>query len=258
VASTDPAPVSQEERAHELIPAYWIRNPKPFATAAGMHRFVWDLHYTPPRSAKHGFPISAVPGDTPPEPQGPLAVPGLYRVQLRIGNKQWEQPLSVIADPRVKTSEQDFAQQLALAQGLAGALDASTQELLKARSLRTQLKARAGVPGAIAAQLKELNEKLESLIESKPGDATWRGLEKVNGDIGNLYGQVMSADTAPTKAQTSAAEALFKDWQSVAASSVLIWQQDVAALNRELTNAHLPPLRNELAAHDPGDDVDEE
>jgi photosystem II stability/assembly factor-like uncharacterized protein len=258
VASTDPAPISQEERAHELIPAYWIRNPKPFATAAGMHRFVWDLHYTAPRSTKHGFPISAVPGDTPQEPQGPLAVPGQYRVRLRIGNKQWEQPLTVIADPRVKTSEPDFAQQLALAQGLASALDASTQELLKARSLRTQLRERTGVPAAIAAQLKELNEKLESLIESKPGDETWRGLEKLNGDIGNLYGQVMSADTAPTKAQTSAAEALFKDWQSVAASSVLIWQQDVAALNRELTNAHLPPLRSELAAHDPGDDLDEE
>src|SRR5437762_352840 len=33
------------------IPSYWIRPPQSVSTKAGMHRFLWDMHYTP-RSAK--------------------------------------------------------------------------------------------------------------------------------------------------------------------------------------------------------------
>ena len=29
------------------IPSYWIRPPQSVSTKAGMHRFLWDVHYTP-------------------------------------------------------------------------------------------------------------------------------------------------------------------------------------------------------------------
>ena len=29
------------------IPSYWIRPPQSVSTKAGMHRFLWDMHYTP-------------------------------------------------------------------------------------------------------------------------------------------------------------------------------------------------------------------
>jgi hypothetical protein len=260
VASTDPVLFSEEERARELIPAYWIRQPRAFTTAAGMHRFIWDLHYTAPRAAKRSFPISAVPADTPQEPLGPLAVPGTYRVRLQVGSRQWEQPLTVNPDPRVGIGQQDYAAQLTLAQGLAEALDASTAKLLQVKSLRKQLKSLTLSQEAIAARAKALDQQLEALLESaaspNAGGAR-RGLERMNGDIASLYAQVASADAAPTRAQRSAAEGLSKDWQSIAASSARIWQGDFAALNQALAKARLAILRDD-AQPDEGESTDEE
>src|SRR4029079_15353778 len=46
-------------------PTYWLRPHQRLATAAGTHRFVWDLHYPPPKVLAHEYPISAIFGDTP-------------------------------------------------------------------------------------------------------------------------------------------------------------------------------------------------
>ena len=91
-----------------------------------------------------------------------------------------------------------------------------------------------------------------------PDSATQRGLERVNGDITTLYEQVLSADAAPTQAQQSAAMSLVRDWQSIAASSAKIWQNELAALNQELTKARSPVLRSDTQASADSDSIDEE
>ena len=69
------------------IPTYWVRMPTTLSSAPGMHRFVWDLHETPPQSSEYGYPISAIPHDTPREPLGPAVLPGRYTVRLTAGGK---------------------------------------------------------------------------------------------------------------------------------------------------------------------------
>jgi hypothetical protein len=261
-SSTDPVGFSAAEREKELIPQYWIRQPKALAATAGMHRFIWDLHCTAPRAVKRSFPISAVPKDTPQEPLGPPVVPGVYRVRLEIGSRKWEQPLTVMPDPRVSIGQQDYAAQFTLAAGLAAALDASSAKAQEVKSLRAQLKTLGTAQAAaIAAQAKELDEHFESLMESganTQASGAHRGLERVNGDILSLYTQVLEADAAPTRAQQSAADSLFKEWQSIAAASAKIWQDDLAPLNQALTRARLPPLRSDAAAPEEGESNDEE
>jgi photosystem II stability/assembly factor-like uncharacterized protein len=262
VSSADPVGFSAAERDKELIPEYWIRQPQALATAAGMHRFIWDLHCTSPRAVRRNFPISAVPRDTPQEPLGPRVVPGVYRVQLEIGNRKWEQPLNVMPDPRVSIPQQDYAAQFALAKGLAEALDASTAKSQEVKSLRSQLKKLGTAQGtAIAAQAKEMDEHFESLMEqgahAQPGGAH-RGLERVNADISSLYAQVVNPDAAPSRAQQSAADSLFQEWQSIAAASAKLWQDDLAPLNQALKRARLPELRSDAAAPEEGASTDEE
>jgi photosystem II stability/assembly factor-like uncharacterized protein len=58
---------------------------------SGMHRFVWDLRYFGPW-------ISPA---LPQGPNGPMAAPGIYTVQLSIGSWTSKQPLEVSEDPRV-------------------------------------------------------------------------------------------------------------------------------------------------------------
>jgi hypothetical protein len=80
-----------------------------------MHRFVWDLRYTPPDTLRHDYPMTAVYRDTPREPRGPIALPGEYIVKLTVDGKSFTQPLTVKMDPRVKTPTAGLRQQFDLA-----------------------------------------------------------------------------------------------------------------------------------------------
>jgi hypothetical protein len=87
VCKHDAPEATMEELSKQLIPLYWLRMPKTLPATPGMHRWVWDLHYTTPTATNYEYPISAVPHDTPRTPQGPLALPGTYTVRLTAGGK---------------------------------------------------------------------------------------------------------------------------------------------------------------------------
>jgi hypothetical protein len=69
---------------------------------------------------------------------------------------------------------------------------------------------------------------------------------------------VNEADAAPTRAQQSAADSLLQEWQSIAAASAKIWQDDLTSLNQALKRARLPTLRSDAAAPEEGESSDEE
>jgi len=78
------------------IPAYWVRASEPLSTAAGMHRWIWDLRpAAPPRPAGTGGGFGGRGG-------APLVLPGTYIVKLSAGGKSYTQPLLVRMDPRTK------------------------------------------------------------------------------------------------------------------------------------------------------------
>jgi hypothetical protein len=248
VSSTDPPPFSREQLERELIPVYWIGRAPPPAASAGMHRWVWDLHYAAPRSVKRGFPISAVPGDTPQEPAGPPANPGNYRVRLRIGAQQWEAVLAVTPDPRISITAEDFSAQFGLARRLAAALDASTGALLEARSMRAQLKDLTGQgTGSLAGQIQSLDQHIGALIGSADdGDAPHRGLETLNGDFATLYTQVTGVDAAPTAVQVAETDRALAEWQALEDRWQHLRDDEVVGLNRVLVKVPLPRLRPDL------------
>jgi len=105
-----------------VVPAFWARPPRLLSAAPGMHRFVWDLRLPPPPVLEHEYPISAISGDTPQEPLGPLVLPGTYTVRLTVDGAALTRALSVKIDPRVKISSVDLSAQFALLQRITGAL----------------------------------------------------------------------------------------------------------------------------------------
>jgi len=88
-----PTPVNLETLN---IPAYWVRTPETLSTAAGMHRWVWDLRPTPPARPTGGGGGGFGRGGAQ------LVLPGAYTVRLTVAGKSYTQPLIVKMDPRAK------------------------------------------------------------------------------------------------------------------------------------------------------------
>jgi len=118
-----PAPIDPDIN----VQVQWIRPAAIPSAEAGMHRFVWDLHYPPPDALEHEYPIAAIWHNTPRDPQGPRVLPGVYTVKLTVDSKTETQPLTVKMDPRVKTPLAGLQEQFRLATKITSMLHQSAQ-----------------------------------------------------------------------------------------------------------------------------------
>jgi hypothetical protein len=245
-----------------VIPLYWIRMPKILPGDAGAHRWVWDLRYPAPVSPKHEFPIAAVPHDTPRLPLGPLVVPGQYTVKLTAGGQTVTAPLIIKIDPRVKTPAEGLQQEFNLEMRMANALSHSSIALLQARSLREQAqKASQNASGATLDSVKKFIADLGIILEGPPATPPARpipGLSTVNENIGTLYGMAGQSDSAPTAAQTQAARAVEHDLVVAMSAWDNFRKMRLPAMNRQLQDAGLPPVRLEAQPQIPDSGADEE
>ena len=212
-----------------------------------MHRFLWDMHYTPVPNVQPEFPMSAMYRNTAPAPTSPWVAPGDYTVVLTVDGQSFAQPLTVQMDPRVKTSAADLQEQfdlswqlyqLRLTLGPIGKKFDDINEQL------TKLKARA-------AERPDVTEKLEAFVQSlaqfgpphaRPGaPPTLFVLESVE----RLFNEIQGADAAPT----TAVKAAVADVQTKTGPLMEAWRKlldsDLPALNQQLTQAGLPEMKPE-------------
>ena len=209
-----------------------------------------------------------MPHATPRQPQGPLAVPGNYRVRLTIDGQRLEAPLTLKPDPRVRASADALARQLSAATSLVSLLTQSSQALLTARSEEAQLKALAPA-GAVAEAVRSYQARLGELTgsaERKPADAGMTeaqpparpagaapapaapqpNLKDAQEQIAGLYAEVTRGDGAPSAAQLAATATA----QGTLAGLMGTWQRlqaDLPDLNKRLKAAKLTPIRPDLA-----------
>jgi len=228
------------------IQVEWIRDPKPLLAEAGMHRFVWDLHYAPPKGGRRSFR----------GPAGPLAVPGEYTVKLTANGKSSTQPLTIKLDPRLKTPQDALVRQFGLASKLAGALDEVSIALEQISGLRKQIverkKEAAGKSDVIAA-LEELEKKVESAMETDsdggfglfglaaPGKEH-EPLPAVAAALAGLLSIVDGSDLGPASDAASASA----QWEVSAQDTLTRWtafqKEDVSGVNTLLEKAKLKAL----------------
>jgi len=116
--SSADAPPPYDEKAFN-VPLYWARPLRALPASKGMHRFVWDLRYPAPGAVQRDFPISAIPHDTPLEPLGVLAVPGVYTVKLTVNGRTLTETLTLKMDPRASITAAGLARQFTLATKIA-------------------------------------------------------------------------------------------------------------------------------------------
>ena len=261
-ASTDKPDLTDEELARQLIPPYWVRMPKILQATAGMHRWVWDLHYTTPLSTRYDYPIAAIPGDTPRLPQGPSALPGQYTVRLTVGGHSFSEQLTVKMDSRVKTSHEGLVQMFQLQARLASLMTESTKDVLQARSAHEQMQKLAGqASGTVGDAISALDKQVSALLGGGGGffapASPKPTLSRASGEAATLYAQVGRADAAPTVAQMSAAAETEKDFAAVSSQWKQLMSVELPALNRQLHGANIPEIKLESKSTGQDDDSDD-
>jgi photosystem II stability/assembly factor-like uncharacterized protein len=252
-ASTDKLDISEEELAKQLIPLYWVRKPRQLSTDAGMHRFVWGLHYPPPVTAHHDYPIAAIPHDTPRYPLGPTIVPGTYKVQLTVDGKTLSAPLTIKMDPRVKISATGLEKKFQAEMHAASIMTETTQAMLQGNSIREQLDKLRGQANSPTSDAIEASEKKLSVVLGTPGGAPpptqEATLAHVNGEAGTIYAAVWQADAEPTSSQMAALTAT----EGESAEVEKLWNEfknsDLPALNRLLRDSKIPEVQPEADLH---------
>jgi len=179
------------------IPDYWIRPDRALSASAGLHRFVWDVHYERPAVNGFNYPIAAVYMNTPRTPLGTWALPGTYTVRLTVDGVTRAQPLVVKMDPRVKTSAADLRSMFDTSRGIDALLGRS------AAAVRDMRAATSKTPA-----LAELEQRLS----------------RASAPLGQLFAAVESADAAPLppvmeawSSTRAAVEALLAEWEKVKA-----------------------------------------
>lgn len=244
------------------VPTYWVRMPRVLSAAPGGHRWIWDLHYPRIEGDRGGnYPISAVPHDTPPEPEGPRAAPGIYTAKLTVNGKSYSQTFVLKLDPRVKVTPAAIAEQASGELHIRDVVHQDSQVIESARALQSDLaKLNGQASGAVAEAISALDKKIIAVAGAVPAGRGGRGgggggggrggaaadqpenLTRLDGEYNTIYGLIDSADAAPTAPQKIALTHLDAERAKLLAAWSQIKSTDVPALNQQLKSAGLPPV----------------
>jgi len=230
------------------IPSYWIRRPQSVSTKAGMHRFLWDMHYAPVPDVEPEFPISATYRNTAPAATSPWAGPGDYTVTLTIGGKTFSQPLTVTMDPRVKTSTANLQEQFDLSWQLyqlrlklapiGKKFDDIAEQL-------TKLKGQAAERPDVTQKLEAFAQTLTKFGPPHPRPGAPPSLFVLESTT-RMFNDIQGADAAPTAAIKDA----IADLQIKVGPMMDGWhkllESDLPTLNQQLKQAGFPEIKTEV------------
>jgi hypothetical protein len=229
------------------IPSYWIRPPQSVSTKAGMHRFLWDMHYTPVPNVGPEFPMTATYRNTAPQATSPWVAPGDYTVALTVEGKTFTQPLTVAMDPRVKASAADLQEQFDLSWRLYQLrlkLAPMGEKFDDIAEQLTKLKARAAERPDLTQKLEAFAQTLMKFGPPHPRPGASPSLFILD-STRQLFDEIEVADAAPTAATKAAVANL----ETKVGPTMDAWQKllesDLSAVNQQLKQAGFQEIKTE-------------
>ena len=174
------------------------------AKQAGLNRFVWNLRY-PDASRFPGLIMWA--GTT----AGPQAAPGMYQVQLSVGDRSYTESFRLLKDPRIAATDADLREQFDFLIRIRDRVSEANDAVSRIRDVRAQID---GVLKRVegeefeaeisdeAKRIKEALFEIENEIYQTKNQSRQDPLNfpiKLNNKIAALTGIVASADAKPTR-----------------------------------------------------------
>jgi photosystem II stability/assembly factor-like uncharacterized protein len=99
---------------------------------AGGNNFVWDMRY-PGFKEFDGMVLYSSPN------RGPKAVPGTYRAKLTVNGQSMEQTFTIVKDPRLPNTAEDYQQQFDYLISVRDKVSEAHQAIIDIRKLKTRL-----------------------------------------------------------------------------------------------------------------------
>jgi hypothetical protein len=207
-------PVKEAARPPE--PNFWIAPPFQLPAEAGGNRTNWDLRADAPPAFTHTFEINANPGLTPPSPQGPLVPPGTYTLRLTVDGKTYNQPVTVVNDPRSPATAADVRAQYALETRVVAAMQAAWDGYQQVAAARAAVAADKALDSTLAAVGGEPTGGRGGGGGGggggfRPGGPPPPTFVAVNATLGRQLNALETGDLAPTPAMQAAYAAACKD-----------------------------------------------
>src|SRR5216117_3245951 len=260
---TSAAPTPWREAARAPMERFWLAQPSALPANIGLNRATWDLRYDPPPAFAHSFVFNGNPGSTPAEPEGALAMAGVYRVRLTVDGKQYTQPLTVRRDPRSRVAPAALAAQHALLMRLSSGLQATWTDFKPVAALRHAVARIApdDTVSEVGKAAKALGTRLDSIAGDSLGEArkVWDARPKawnfaaLNSELGLELTSQDNADHAPTQAMLAVARSSCDALQKLVDRWNHVVRVDVPAFNRTLQSHEVatlvtPAAREKLCA----------
>lgn len=154
---------------------------------AGVNRSHWDLQYDNIKPVKDFVPWDG--GGF----EGPVALPGAYRVRVIAGTAAATGTIQLLADPNSRATLAQLREQLAFLLQIRAKLEQMTAAIERVQAVKAK-------GGATATQADALLHRLYN-PEVTEGEDALRYPEQVYGQLSFLASDVSSADAAPTKAE---------------------------------------------------------
>ena len=179
----------------------------PGSKRKGLNKVTWDLRSTPPQTAKGGTKVD-FGGFV-----APVVLPGKYIVKLFIGDKEYDEDISVAADPKDPMSDADRKQQYEAAlacikmhEDLAKLADQLNATIDSVKQAVAQDKGNI----KLASYLDSLQAFKGTLMATKQ-TSIFADEERLREKISKVYGNICNQDAAPTNLQLQNVQLLQSD-----------------------------------------------
>jgi photosystem II stability/assembly factor-like uncharacterized protein len=219
----------------------------PVPIDVGLNRFVWDTRY-PDAVRFPGMILWA--GET----RGPKLAPGTYQVKLTVDGKSYTQPFEIKPDPRLTTTQADYAKQFELSLKIRDKLTETHNAIIQIRDVRKQvedlLKRVAGQPNfkvvndAGTALNKNLTAIEEALYQTK-NQSNQDPLNfpiRLNNKLAALGGVVASAEAAPTAQSYAVYDEVVAGIDAQLQKLAQLMRSDVPAFNQLVRDQNIPAV----------------
>jgi len=210
----------------------------------GSNMFVWNMSYEDAKKFKGMIMWWA-------STSGPVAIPGLYKVKLKVDEDSVIRNFNILKDPRIQSTDEDLKNQFDFLIEIRDKLSEIHQTIMDIRKVKSQL-------GGLKAKLDqeehaELLERIESMekkmdeVENNLYQTKNKSQQdplnypiKLNNKLGHIVALNGFGSFKPTAQEIKLKDELFKKIDGELAVFAEIKNDELPALNEQILKSKIP------------------